>query len=294
MGTENRLRFYCATAFTPTDQFFDIVQAAAEAGLDGIAFSDHVFYPEHLVSKYPYSPDGTPHWTPQQDWLDPWVAMGAALGAARGMNLLTNVLILPNRHPFLVAKALGTLAVLSGNRVQLGAGVGWMKEEFDQLGEDFHDRGARMEEMFEVMRTLWRGGMVEHHGKHYDFDKLQMTPSPTQPVPIYIGGYSDAAMRRAARVGDGWVTIRHPLERNAELVASMEVLRKEYGREKEPFDYVMAGPTLDVDEYKKIHDLGAAIIQTQPWNFYDRDTSTVAAKREGLLRFADDVLSKLR
>ena len=74
----------------------------------------------------------------------------------------------------------------------------------------------------------------------------------------------------------------------------MEVLRKEYGREKEPFDYVMAGPTLDVDEYKKIHDLGAAIIQTQPWNFYDRDTSTVAAKREGLLRFADDVLSKLR
>jgi probable F420-dependent oxidoreductase len=288
------MKFFVSTAFTNADEFLGIVRTADEAGLDGVAFSDHVFYPRQLESKYPYSPDGTPHWNAEQSWLDPWIAMGAACAMSPRLELLTNVFILPNRNPFLVAKALGTLAVLSNNRARFGVGVGWMKEEFVHLGQNFHDRGRRMDEMIEVMRALWQGGMVSYHGRFYDFDDMQMSPAPTAPVPIYVGGYSDAAMRRAATTGDGWVTIRHPIERNRELVESMNRLRAEVGREHEPFEYVMAGPTLDVDEYKQMEELGATVIQTQPWNFYGPPPHSYETKREGLLRFADDVLARLR
>src|SRR5439155_1740265 len=153
-----------------------------------------------LSTPYPYTPDGSPPFTPGTPWPDPWVLIGAMAAVTTRLRFMTNVYVAPARNPFLVAKQVGTAAVLSGDRVALGVGAGWMREEFEQLGQPFGDRGRRLDEMIEVVRALWRGGMVEHHGEHYDFHRLQMSPVPAAPVPIYCGGQSRRAIERASRL----------------------------------------------------------------------------------------------
>ena len=123
----------------------------------------------------------------------------------RRLRFSVAVYVLPLRNPFEVARATGTLAILSGNRFILGAGIGWMKEEFDIYGVDFRTRGKRFDEYLDVLQLLWRGGMVEYHGTHFDFPPLQISPAPDAPVPIFLGGASTAALARTARKADGWI-----------------------------------------------------------------------------------------
>ena len=162
-------------------------------------------------SKYPYTATGERRWEPFTPWPDPVVAIASMAAVTERLNFFTSVYVMPLRSPFAVAKAWGTLAVMSGNRVALGIGMGWMEEEFEMMEQPFARRGKRGDEMLEVLRTLWSGGWVEHHGEFYDFDKLEMSPAPTAPVPIFVGGLSEAALRRAAR-NDGWI-IRPPVDR---------------------------------------------------------------------------------
>src|SRR5262249_45004123 len=145
------------------------------------------------------------------------------------LRFFTNVYVLPMRNPFNVAKAVGTAAVLSNNRVALGIGMGWCEEEFVALEQPFAKRGKRGDEMIQVLRTLWSGGWVEHHREFYDFDLLEMTPSPTAQPPIYVGGLSDAAIKRAAR-NDGWVSDMHTIEEFREIRKKLDAERDALGR----------------------------------------------------------------
>ncbi|MFA9564938.1 MAG: LLM class F420-dependent oxidoreductase [Acidimicrobiales bacterium] len=225
---------------SPLD-YVELARASEAAGFASVSLSDHVFSPRTLSSAYPYTPDGKPIMLADEDWLDPWVAIGAMAAVTTTLEFMTNVYILPLRNPFVVAKAVGTAAVLSGDRVSLGIGAGWMKEEFDQLEQSFSTRGKRMNEMIDVLRLLWSGGMVEHRGDHYDFDPLEMRPAPSKPVPIIVGGHSDAALRRAAQRGDGWIGVAYGVE---ELMAHCERLsrmRDDAGRADEPFE-IYASP----------------------------------------------------
>ena len=237
-----------------------------EAGFDAVAVSDHVVYPSTLESKYPYTPDGTPLFSPDEDWPDPWVAIGAMSSVTSRLRFLTNVYVLPLRNPFVVAKAVGTAAYLSGGRVGLGIGAGWMAEEFDLLGQQFARRGKRMDEMVEVIRALWAGGMVEHHGEFYDFDPVEMRPAPPAPVPIYVGGHSDVAFRRAARLGDGWLGVHYPVE---ELLACCERLRQareDADTADRPFEVIaspLAAPTQDLLD--ELEGVGVTTILTSAW-----------------------------
>src|SRR5262249_16382477 len=158
-----------------------------------------------------------------------WTAISAMAAVTKRLSFLTNIYILPVRNPVLVAKQIGTVATIAGGRVALGIGTGWMKEGFVLLGEDFHKRGKRMNEQVEILRKLWKGGMQEHHGEFYDFDRLEMSPVPPAPVPILVGGISDVALRRAARIGDGWIAVQHSTRELAELIGKLNALRKEYG-----------------------------------------------------------------
>jgi probable F420-dependent oxidoreductase len=243
-----------------------IAQAAEAAGFDSVALSDHVFYPEQLGSKYPYTPDGKPQFRPEEAFPDPWVAVGAMASVTTSLRFVTNVYVLPARNPFVVAKAVGTAAVLSDDRLMLGVGAGWMREEFEQLGQPFAKRGARMEEMVEVLRTLWKGGMVEHHGEFYDFDRLEMSPAPARPVPIYVGGTSELALRRAARFGDGWIGMYHPIEELTEIGAFIRAEREAAGRGDEPFDLVASPPVIpDPDTVSALEEAGVTTILTSAW-----------------------------
>ncbi len=221
--------------------YVDLARASEEAGFDSVSLSDHVFSPQELSSAYPYTPDGKPMMLADEDWLDPWVAVGAMATATTTLRFMTNVYILPLRNPFVVAKAVGTAAVLSGNRVSLGVGAGWMKEEFDQMEQPFSARGKRMNEMIDVLRVLWAGGMVEHHGDVYDFDPLEMRPAPSEPIPIIIGGHSDAALRRAAERGDGWIGVAYSVDELLGHCERLRLLREDAGRADEPFE-IYASP----------------------------------------------------
>jgi probable F420-dependent oxidoreductase len=289
------VKFVVATAFNDPSDYCALAAAADEAGWDAITVSDHVVHPERIGSRYPYTADGSIRWDASTPWPDPWVAIGAMAAVTERIRFLTNIFVLPLRSPFLAAKAIGTAAVLSGNRVAVGVGVGWMRDEFELMDQDFHTRGRRADEMIEVMRKLWSGEFVEHHGRFYDFERLRMLPAPSEPVPIYVGGLSPAALRRAARLGDGWVSDIHTTAELREIAAALRREREACGRGGEPFQLIAAcSDAFDPDAIRRLEEIGVTHYATQPWLFGPGPRASAAEKRDALRRFADDVIAKVR
>jgi len=269
-----------------------------------VTFSDHLFFPEDLRSEYPDSPTKKPHWTSDVPWPDPWVAAAAMSAVTTTLRFATQVFVLPMRNPFAVAKSVSSLAVLSDNRVVVGCGAGWMKEEFDQMGVAFETRGARYDEMIEVLRTLWRGGMVEYHGEHFDFARLEMSPAPTQPIPIFVGGHSRVALDRAARLGDGWMGGTYDEATIVRVLGELRTLRQRHGRADAPFTTVAAMfPTPDLDTCRRLEEAGLSILVVAPWlagqaagqeaEVSDGRYDSFTAKRDAMSRFAEAIITKM-
>lgn len=286
------MKFVCSLAFTPPLELLALARAAEEAGFDAVALSDHVVHPRRLETPYPYSRDGAPRWPPFTPWPDPWVAIGAMAAVTSRLRFLTSVFVLPLRNPFLVAKAVGTAALLSGGRVTLGVGAGWMREEFALLEQRFEARGRRMDEMIDVLRGLWAGGWVEHRGEFFAFEPLESSPTPAEPVPIWVGGLSDAALRRAATRGDGWISDLHTIEEVRGIVARLRALRADSERAAEPFAVVAAlKDAFGADAYRRAADAGVTHVQTMPWLLYPGAADSLAAKCAALRRFGDEVVA---
>jgi probable F420-dependent oxidoreductase len=207
------------------------------------------------------------------------------------LHFFTNVYVLPMRNVFHAAKAVGTAAALSGNRIALGIGMGWCEEEFELMEQPFRKRGARADEQLEVMRKVWTGQMVDHHGDFYDFPNLEMNPRVTAPVPVYVGGTSEAALKRAAR-NDGWISDMASTEELGDYRKRIDAYRDEYGRSEEPFAMVgSASDAVDVDGYRRVADVGVTDLLTMPWFFYSGFTDDLQLKIDGTHRFAEDVLA---
>jgi probable F420-dependent oxidoreductase len=289
------VEFVVATAFCDPLRLPDLARAAEACGYHAVSVSDHVVHPETIHSPYPYTPDGRPRFGPDAPWPDPWVAIGAMAAVTSRLRFLTNVYVLPLRNPFVVAKAVATAAVLSGDRVALGIGIGWMRDEFELLEQRFADRGARADEMIGILRRLWTGARVEHAGRFYGFPPLHMAPAPARPVPIYVGGTSAPALRRAARLGDGWISELHPSAEIARLVAQLRRERAAAGRAGDPFAvFASATDAADPDGFRRLADAGVTHVLTQPWLLYGVRRGPFDAQRQGLERFADEVMAKLR
>lgn len=289
-----RMEFGISGAFSDATHLAPMAHAAEKAGFARITLSDHVIQPKTLRTPYPYTEDGTPRWPPFTDWPDPWVAIGAMAAVTERIRFFTSVFVLAMRNPFLVAKTVGTAAVLSAGRVELGIGVGWMREEFDLLGQAFDGRGRRTNEMMDVLRLLWQGGWVEHHGEHYDFDPLEMSPKPAEPIPIFVGGFSAPALRRAAQKADGWISDLHTTAELAELIPEVLRLRAESDRATDPFEIlVTCNDAYDLDGYRRIADLGATHFTTMPWFFYGADPENLQEKIDGIARFGDEVIARM-
>ncbi len=292
---ESPLKFVIPLAFSDPSHALEMARCAEECEWDALTVSDHVVEPEQIRSPYPYSPDGSLRWQPPAPWPDPWVSIGAMAAATTRLRFFTNVYVLPMRHPFHVAKAVGTAALLSKDRVALGVGMGWMKEEFELLGHDFHNRGRRADEMIEVIRKLWRGEMVEHHGRFYDFGRLQMHPAPNKRIPIYVGGISEAALRRVGRLGDGWISDIHSVAELGETIGRIRKYREEYGRSEAPLDIIgSASDAFDIDGYRRMEEVGVTHLATMPWILYGGSTDSLEDKKTGMRRFAEDVIAKMR
>lgn len=287
------MKFVTSLAFAAPAQILPLATACDAAGFDAVALSDHVVHPERIATPYPYTKDGAPRWEPFTPWPDPWVTAGAIGAVTERLRVVTSIYVLPLRHPVLVAKAVGTAAVLSGGRVALGIGVGWMREEFEVCGAAFEHRGGRSDEMIAVLRKLWGGGWIEHHGKFYDFPRLDMSPAPGD-VPIYAGGLSEPAFRRAAWHCDGWISDLHTTEQLREIVKKLHALRADGPRAGKPF--AVLASVLDavtVDQYRRLEEFGVTHVQTMPWVFYGGPTDDLARRIAGIRRFGDEVAKPL-
>ncbi len=288
------MKFVISGAFQPPQHLVPIALAAEEAGYEAIAFSDHAIYPETLDTPYPYTDDGSRRYDENTEFPDAWVVAGALAAVTKRLRFTTNVFVLPMRNPFLAAKAIATAAALSNDRITLTVGVGWSKIEFELLGQEFRRRGARADEMLEVMQKLWSGEMVEHHGEFYRFDRLKLTPPiPEKRIPVWVGGISNLALRRAAR-NDGWLSDLQTTAEILECVETVQAHRKQLGR-SESFDVMAsASDAGNVEGYRRLGDGGVNHILTMPWAFYHGLTDDLEKKIDGIKRFGEDVIEKMR
>ena len=288
------MKFCASLAFTEPSDYRELAVLAEQHGWSALVLSDHVVHPEKIESKYPYAEDGQRPWEAPDPWPDVWVSMGAMGAVTERIEFMTGVYVVPMRHPFHLAKALGTAQVLTGGRVTLGLGLGWMRDEFQLLGEDFDTRAARAEEMVEVMRKLWTGEDVEHHGRFYDFDTLNMRPAVPHRIPIVVGGVTQAAYRRIGRFGDGWMPHAISTDEAREGLATIRRYREESGRADEPITAIVPlNDAFDADGYRRAEDAGVTHVLTAPWLVYGGSHRKLADKRDGLKRFADEVIAKL-
>jgi len=289
------LKFVTSLAFADAAHLGPIARAADAAGFDYVSLSDHVVHPERLRTPYPYTEDGERRWPAFTAWPDPWVAIAHMAAQTQRLRFYTSVYVPAIRSPFQVAKTVGTAAVLSNDRVALGIGAGWSRDEFELMGQPFDGRGKRLDEMMAVLRKLWAGGWVEHHGDHYDFDRLEMSPTPRAEIPIFVGGFAKPALRRAATLGDGWISDLHTRAELEQLIPEVLRLRAEAGRADDDFTVLVScSDVWDLDGYRALEELGATHLVTFPWVFYGAADDDVQAKIDGIHRFADDVVTKMR
>ena len=287
------LRFCVPLPMAPADHLVPMARAAEEHGFDSIAVPDSVFFPEKVSADYPYVSDGERFWTAETPFVDPFVAVPAMAAVTTRIRFVTNVVKLPLRHPLLVAKQVASIAALSGDRFTLGVGLSWMPEEFEFTGTSMKTRGARTDEGIDVIRAATTGDWAEYHGTHYSFERLKISPAGSKPVPIWVGGHSEPALRRVAQRADGWITVNTTSD---QVVAGVESIRSQ--REPSwPLDVsALAVDVWDLDGWLRLADAGVTEVQVLPWYSHNEggDPDDLQVRLDSLARFADDVLAKAR
>jgi probable F420-dependent oxidoreductase len=286
----------------------EVAEQAERLGFDSIWIPEHLVFPVKMTPAYSYTPDGYPPMGPDAPSHDPWVVLGAAAARTSRIRLATGIYILPLRHPVIAARSVLTLDRMSGGRAVLGLGVGWLPDEFDVVGESFSNRGRRTDEMIELLRKLWTDDVVSFHGDFYDIPPIKFEPKPVKRmIPIIVGGTSPQALRRAGRLGDGWIhhkQIKASFSDSsapsgtdegdwAQLQDHIDVLRRhrqEAGRAEEPFE-IVAGLGSDLDSVRRCQDLGVTTCSVGP------SVAGLRGGKQGFLdwmdQFAEETMPKI-
>ena len=267
-----------------------LARTAEEVGLESLWTVEHVVVPVGYESPYPYSPTGRMPGSEDSPIPDPLIWLTYVAAATERIKLATGILILPQRHPFYVAKELATLDQLSKGRAILGVGIGWLREEFEGLGIPFEERAERTEESVRALRSLWKEGHEAFDGKFLRWAAVESNPKPVQAggVPIVVGGHVDGSARRAARVGDGYFPLALGDEpRLGELIGVMGEECARIGRDPAEIEITTGFPVTDLDAVKRAQDLGVSRLMIPPPGFDPEGL------RKGLEAFGDTVLAKL-
>src|SRR5215469_6133 len=204
-----------------------LARAAEEAGYHSMVIPDSICYPLEATSTYPYNPDGTREFLEDKPFLEPFSLIPALGAVTTRLRFTTFVVKVPIRNPLLLAKQATSTAVLTGGRLYLGVGTSPWREDYDILGADWASRGKRLDESIAILRGLSTGDFFEYHGATYDLQPVKISPVPDEPVPVLIGGHADAALRRAARLGDGWMHGGGDPEDLPRLLARLGELRQQ-------------------------------------------------------------------
>jgi probable F420-dependent oxidoreductase len=303
------MKFAMSMAGLGARHYPEVAETAEMNGFDSIWMPEHLIFPVEMTPNYSYTPDGYPPMHSDTPAFDPWIVLGGVATRTSTIRLATGVFILPLRHPVPVARSIITLDRLSGGRVIAGIGVGWLPDEFQIVGQDFQNRGRRTDEMIVLMRKLWTEDTIEFHGEFYDLPPVKFLPKPVNKqrgIPIIVGGTSPGALRRAGRLGDGWIhhaqihASVYSGESNpgitdedfAELEDHIKVIdnhRREAGRSSAPFD-VVAGMGLTLEAARRCADLGVTTYSAGPSAAGLKGTKDDFI--DWIKRFADEVISK--
>ena len=231
------MRFGLSLSGLSPRHYPSLAQEAERLGFESIWVPDHLVFPHEMPATYLYSEDGKPPIPASTAIYDPWALLGGLVTVTESIRLATAVFVLPLRHPLITARGVLTIDRMSQGRVTLGAGVGWLTQEFDIVGLDASNRGRRTDEIIGLLRRLWTEPVIEHHGRYYDIPPVYFEPKPFQrPIPIELGGSSPAALRRAGRLGDGWIEIgSRDFDELSARLAVVLAARREAGRDDQPF-----------------------------------------------------------
>ncbi|HVM39280.1 MAG TPA: TIGR03619 family F420-dependent LLM class oxidoreductase [Acidimicrobiia bacterium] len=291
------MRFSYVESMTDPAYYLPLARAAEEAGYDGFIVPDSICYPRESDSTYPYTPDGRREFLEDKPFLEPFSLIPAMGAVTERIRFITFVLKLPIRHPVLVAKQATSTAVLTGDRLVLGVGTSPWPDDYRICDVPWERRGKRMDECMEIIRGLSAGGYYEHRGEIFDLEPVKMSPVPAAPIPLLVGGHGEAALARAARLGDGWMHAGGDPGEMERLIARLGDLRKEHGTDDRPFEvHVISLDAWSVDGVRRLEDLGVTdVIVGFRWAYaMEPDTEPLQTKIDALNRFADDVVTKTR
>jgi probable F420-dependent oxidoreductase len=281
------LMFINSGPFSNPELLDHLAQSAEQCGFESLWTVEHVVIPKDYQSPYPYSKSGKIPGGEDVPIPDPLLPLSFVAALTKKIRLATGVVILPQRHPLYLAKEIATLDRLSAGRMILGIGSGWLKEEFDALGLDFHSRGARTDEAIAAMRACWRENPSSFHGKHFNFGPVVSFPKPVQNgVPIHVGGHSAAAAKRAGRLGDGFFPALGEIPKLQELFTIMREAASAAGRDANQIELSCMARAA-VDSAKAVEDIGISRVVVAPPAF-DKDGLS-----RGLEKIGNEVIARL-
>jgi probable F420-dependent oxidoreductase len=283
------IAFSNAGPFAQPDTLAHLARSAEATGIESLWTVEHAVIPVGYSAEYPYHKSGKMPGGEKAPIMDPIIPLAFAAAVTEKIRLGTGILILPQRHPFYVAKEMATLDQLSKGRAILGIGVGWLHEEFAALGIDFETRASRTREAVAAIRSLWKGEPEAFDGKFFQWGPVESNPKPVQPggVPIVVGGHSDISAKRAARYGDGFFPGRGTPELLSHLIDVLRAECKRIGRDPAEIEITLPLPGYEIDAIRRYGDLGASRLITGPPGF---DQATVET---GLAKFRENILDKL-
>ncbi len=290
------MRFSYAESMVDPAFYLPLARAAEEAYYDSMVVPDSLCYPRDSDSPYPFSPDHRREFLDGKPFIEPFSLIPAMGAVTERLRFVTFVVKLPMRHPLIIAKQATSVAVMTGNRLALGVGSSPWPEDYETCGVPWEGRGRRMDEALAIVRGLAAGGYFEFHGEAYDLPAVKLTPVPTEPLPILVGGHGAPALRRAAQ-SDGWLHGGGDPEDLPRLLGRLTDARKEAGTEDRPFEvHVISADAYSADGVRRLEDQGVTdVIVGFRWPYaVGPDTESLADKVDHLRQYAEDVIEKVR
>ncbi len=290
------MRFTYAEAMTRAHYYAPLAQAAEAAGYTSMTVADSLIYPKESDSRYPYTDTGDREFLEDKEFIETMIFCAHVFAVTKTLRLTPFVLKLPVRPPVLIAKQASSVAFLSDNRLTMGVGLSPWPEDFEALGVPWAKRGKRMDECIDIFRGLTSGEFFGYAGEFYEIAEMKQTPAPTKPIPLLVGGHSDAALRRAVRKGDGWMHAGGDGEELDRLLGRLAEIRKEEGDTRDDFEiHVISYDAYTLDGIKRLEDKGVTdcIVGFRVPYIVGPDPEPIETKIEALNRYADSIISKV-
>lgn len=290
------MRFTYAEAMTRIPHYVPLAQAAEAAGYTSMTVADSLIYPKESDSKYPYTDNGQREFLENKEFIETMIFCAHVFAKTEKLRLTPFVLKLPVRPPVLIAKQASSVAYLSDNRLTMGVGLSPWPEDFEAMDVPWAKRGKRMDECIDIFRGLTSGEYFGYSGDFYELAEMKQTPAPTEPIPLLVGGHSDAALRRAVRKGDGWMHAGGDPEELNRLLDRLAEIRREEGDTREDFQiHVISTDAYNLDGVKRLEEKGVTdcIVGFRQAYIMEQDDEPLQKKIDSLNWFADKIISKV-